>query len=99
MLGVVCTFGIGCPANVGCLDQSRFPTMLSTDSAFIVSATLALLLGSPLTLSTAVATSNSERVAPSCWFHCLPEAASYPSPSCLQVTPVSVDLYGQVGAQ
>src|SRR5216684_3641496 len=87
MIGVVCTFGIGAPANVGGFVQSRWPTIVSTASVLTVSATLVLFLGSPLAFSTASATSNSERLAPSCWF------------SCLHVTPVSEDLYGHVGCQ
>src|SRR3989442_2484904 len=38
MIGVVCTLGIGAPANVGGFDQSRWPTIGSTESVLTVSA-------------------------------------------------------------
>src|SRR5690242_10184054 len=101
MIGVLTTFGtLAVPGpKFGFLVQSRFPTGVSTVSVFIASATFCLLFGSPLALRTAAATSNIDMLAPICWFHCLPVADSYPSPSCLLVMPVSEDLYGQAGAQ
>src|ERR1700730_1917293 len=99
MIGVVCTFPIWTPANVGGFDQSRWPTGVSTVSVAIAAATLALFLGSPLAFNTAAATSNRARLAPVCWFHCLPEACSYPLPRSFELMPVSEDVYGQVGAQ
>src|SRR5260370_8127766 len=98
MIGVDTTLPMVTPAREVPFDQSRWPTIVSTDSVFIVSATLTLFFGSPLALSTAAAPSKRERLAPNSWFHFLPEADSYPSPSCLHVTPVSVDFEGQVGA-
>ena len=72
MIGVVTTLGTAVPASDAGFDQSRCPTGVSTDRVFMASMTFDLLFGSPLPLSAAAATSNSERLAPSCWFHCLP---------------------------
>src|SRR5262249_20751394 len=70
MIGVVTAFA------TGPLVQSRSPSGVVTLSVFIASATFVLLLGSPLAFSAAAATSKSARLAPSCWFHCLPLACS-----------------------
>ena len=76
MIGVDTTFGTAAPASEAGFDQSRLPTGVSTLSVFIASRTIVLSFGAPLAESTAAATSNSERLAPSCWFHCLPLADS-----------------------
>ncbi len=65
-MGVATTFATG-PAP-----HLRVPRGVSTESVFIASATLLLSFGLPLAFSAAAATSNSARLAPSCWFHCLP---------------------------
>ena len=72
MIGVLTTCGTGTPANETGFDQSRLPTGVSTLSVFIASMIFERSFGAPLAVSAAAATSNSERLAPSCWFHCLP---------------------------
>src|SRR5579872_4849572 len=94
MIGVATTLGGVAPAP-----HARWPSGVSTASVFIAVATACLSLGLPLALSAAFATSNSARLAPACWFHSLPELDSYPLASCAEVTPVSDDVYGHVGAQ
>src|SRR5437763_12430969 len=70
-IGVVTTFGTGFLAPP--VPQWSSPSGVITLSFFIAFATLVLSFGLPLALSTAAATSNSARLGPSCWFHCLPE--------------------------
>src|SRR3979409_2110292 len=99
MIGAETTFGTADPASVAGFDQSRWPMGVSTARVFIAAATFVLSFGLPLALSTACATSNRARLGPSCWFHCLPLVVSYPPARSLLEIPVSVDLYGHVGAQ
>ena len=72
MIGVLTTLGTAMPASETGFDQSSFPTGVSTVSVAIAPMTFDLSFGLPLAFSTAAATSNSDRLAPSCWFHCLP---------------------------
>src|SRR5881396_1779387 len=96
-IGVATTFGTGFLAPV--VPQCSCPSGVMTLRCFIAFATLVLSLELPLALRAAAATSNSARLGPSCWFQYLPEAFSYPAPSCLLVTPVSEEWYGHVGPQ
>src|SRR5207302_10843756 len=96
MIGVLTMLGTVTPANLAGFDQSRLPTGVSTLSVLMAETTFDLSFGFPLAFKTAAATSNRERLAPGCCFHCLPVADSSPSPSCLLVTPVSDDLYVHV---
>src|SRR5258708_39112137 len=102
------TFCFHCPPMMGALTmpdtagvpgpkfgffvQSRLPTGVSPVSVFIASTIFCLFFGSPLAFSPAAATSNRDRLAPSCWFHCLPLDVSYPLARSADEMPVSDDL-------
>jgi hypothetical protein len=61
----VATFG------TGPLVKSTLPAMVVVLSAAIALATAALSFASPLFFSASTPASNSDRLAPSCWVHCL----------------------------
>src|SRR6516165_4057694 len=56
----------------GPLPQCRCPTGVSTSRVLIALARAVLSLGSDAAFKAAAAASNSARLGPSCWVHCLP---------------------------